>query len=177
MPAHLLKLGLPSVNIRSPSSTRSIASFVASAERRTAEACPTSTTTRAHALRERSHATFGGEELPVPVGSILEDLLGLAVEARELPVNGMLLGGTSRFRVSDEALAWRPLQPQPARGGLDVRVVEKITIGFGIGLSLIQHVAVDVAAARGQSTDHSRTVPRPASSVVLAARPRKSLWL
>ncbi len=33
---------------------------------------------RAEALRRRYHALFGGEELPVPVESIAEDLLGLA---------------------------------------------------------------------------------------------------
>lgn len=35
---------------------------------------------RAHALRERYLATFGGDAIPVPVREIAEDLLGLAVE-------------------------------------------------------------------------------------------------
>ncbi len=55
---------------------------------------------RAHELRERYHATFGGEQLPVPVESIAEDLLGLAVEARELDVSGMLLPAERRILVN-----------------------------------------------------------------------------
>ena len=55
---------------------------------------------RAHALRERYHAVFGGDELPVPVESIAEDLLGLAVEARELDVSGMLLPAERRILVN-----------------------------------------------------------------------------
>ena len=35
---------------------------------------------RAHALRERYLETFGGEEIPVPVEEIAENLLGLRVE-------------------------------------------------------------------------------------------------
>ena len=37
---------------------------------------------RAHALRARYLATFGGAEIPVPVESIAEDLLGLRIEER-----------------------------------------------------------------------------------------------
>lgn len=55
---------------------------------------------RAHSLRERYHAVYGGDELPVPVESIAEDLLGLAVEARELPVSGMLLPAERRILVN-----------------------------------------------------------------------------
>ena len=55
---------------------------------------------RAHALRERYHAAFGGEELPVPVESIAEDLLGLAVEALQLDVSGMLLPAERRILVN-----------------------------------------------------------------------------
>ena len=55
---------------------------------------------RAHELRERYHAVFGGDELPVPVESIAEDLLGLAVEARELDVSGMLLPAERRILVN-----------------------------------------------------------------------------
>ena len=39
---------------------------------------------RAHRLREEYQAVFGGEELPVPVHAIAEDLLGLAVVEEEL---------------------------------------------------------------------------------------------
>ena len=60
---------------------------------------------RAHELRESYHAVFGGNELPVPVESIAEDLLGLAVEVRDdLPVSGMLLPSERRIVVrSDES--------------------------------------------------------------------------
>jgi hypothetical protein len=37
---------------------------------------------RAHALRARYVATFGGDEIPVPVESIAVDLLGLRIEER-----------------------------------------------------------------------------------------------
>jgi hypothetical protein len=47
---------------------------------------------RAHELRERYVATFGGEEIPVPVESIAEDLLGLRIEEDDLgDCSGMLI--------------------------------------------------------------------------------------
>jgi Zn-dependent peptidase ImmA (M78 family) len=47
---------------------------------------------RAAALLERYRARFGGPDLPVPVGAIAEDLLGLRVaESDGLDVSGMLL--------------------------------------------------------------------------------------
>jgi hypothetical protein len=47
---------------------------------------------RAHAVRERYLALFGGEGLPVPVEAIAEDLLGLRVEERwDIDCSGMLL--------------------------------------------------------------------------------------
>ena len=46
---------------------------------------------RAHALRDRYRRTFGGAEIPVPVESIAEDLLGLRIEERLLEWSGMLL--------------------------------------------------------------------------------------
>jgi hypothetical protein len=60
---------------------------------------------RAHRLREAYHAAFGGDELPVPVESIAEDMLGLAVDVRDdLPVSGMLLPSERRILVrSDES--------------------------------------------------------------------------
>jgi len=63
---------------------------------------------RAHELRERYAATFGGDELPVPVESIAEDLLALAVEARELDVSGMLLPAERRIYVN-------AAEPEPRR--------------------------------------------------------------
>ena len=47
---------------------------------------------RAHELRERYHAVFGGDELPAPVESIAEDLLGLRIEQCDLgECSGMLI--------------------------------------------------------------------------------------
>lgn len=60
---------------------------------------------RAHRLREQYHAAFGGDEFPVPVDAIAEDLLGLAVTVRDdLPVSGVLLPAERRIVVrSDES--------------------------------------------------------------------------
>jgi hypothetical protein len=53
---------------------------------------------RAHALRERYLATFGGAELPVPVESIAEDLLGLRIErSADLDCSGMLVPAERRI--------------------------------------------------------------------------------
>ena len=47
---------------------------------------------RAHELRGRYLATFGGDEIPVPVESIAEDLLGLRIEEGDLgECSGMLI--------------------------------------------------------------------------------------
>jgi len=64
---------------------------------------------RAHALRDEYHAVFGGDELPVPVESIAEDLLALAVVVRDdLRVSGMLLPSERRIYV-------RADEPEPRR--------------------------------------------------------------
>ena len=64
---------------------------------------------RAHELRERYHAVFGGDELPVPVESIAEDLLGLAVEEHDdMAVSGMLLPAERRILVN-------AAEPEPRR--------------------------------------------------------------
>src|SRR5450432_2970775 len=64
---------------------------------------------RAHQLREAYRATFGGDELPVPVEAIAEDLLGLAIEVRaELPVSGMLLP-------AERLIVLRSDEPEPRR--------------------------------------------------------------
>ena len=47
---------------------------------------------RAHELRDRYLETFGDDEIPVPVESISEDLLGLRIEERDLgDCSGMLI--------------------------------------------------------------------------------------
>jgi hypothetical protein len=55
---------------------------------------------RAHALRERYLRTFGGAEIPVPVESIAEDLLGLRIERADLDCSGMLLPAARLIRIS-----------------------------------------------------------------------------
>jgi hypothetical protein len=53
---------------------------------------------RAHELRERYLRTFGGAEMPVPVESIAEDLLGLRVEESwQLDCSGMLVPAERRI--------------------------------------------------------------------------------
>jgi hypothetical protein len=66
---------------------------------------------RADAVRRRYHELFGGEELPVPVESIAEDLLGLSInENQELPVSGMLLPAERQIWVNA-----REAQESPGR--------------------------------------------------------------
>jgi hypothetical protein len=57
---------------------------------------------RAHALRERYHRLFAHAELPVPVESIAEDLLGLHVDEEQLEVSGLLLPAERRVLVNSE---------------------------------------------------------------------------
>ena len=80
--------------------TTSIVSFAPAARGTNTAISDTYDDPRAHALRERYLATFGGDELPVPVESIAEDLLGLAVERRELDVSGMLFPAERRILVN-----------------------------------------------------------------------------
>jgi hypothetical protein len=55
---------------------------------------------RAHALRERYRAFFPGNELPVPVESIAQDLLGIWVEERsDLECSGLLVPAERRVVV------------------------------------------------------------------------------
>jgi hypothetical protein len=56
---------------------------------------------RAHELRERYLATYGGDEIPVPVESIAEDLLGLRIEEADLgECSGMLIPAKRLIRVN-----------------------------------------------------------------------------
>ena len=53
---------------------------------------------RAHALRDRYLAAFGGDEIPVPVEAIAEDLLGLRIEQEwAMEYSGMLLPAERRI--------------------------------------------------------------------------------
>ena len=60
---------------------------------------------RAHALRERYLAIFGGAEIPVPVESIAEDLLGLRIErSAEIDCSGMLVPAERRIVLNEAEL-------------------------------------------------------------------------
>jgi hypothetical protein len=68
---------------------------------------------RAHALRQRYLEAFGGAEIPVPVESIAEDLLGLRIErSAELDCSGMLLPAERRIVLNEAELGrdQRPLR-------------------------------------------------------------------
>lgn len=66
---------------------------------------------RAHALRERYLAAFGGDEIPVPVEEIAEDLLGLGVEQEwGMEYSGMLLPAERKI-VLNAAEAPRDVAP------------------------------------------------------------------
>jgi len=54
---------------------------------------------RAHELRERYLRTFGGPEIPVPVESIAEDLLGLRIEQADIDYSGMLIPSERLIRL------------------------------------------------------------------------------
>ncbi len=58
------------------------------------------TDARAHALRVRYRALFSGAELPVPVESIAEDLLGLYVEEGDVDCSGLLVPAERRVVVN-----------------------------------------------------------------------------
>ena len=55
---------------------------------------------RAHALRERYVAMFGGPGIPVPVESIAEDFLGLRIEESNMDCSGMLLPARRLIRIN-----------------------------------------------------------------------------
>jgi IrrE N-terminal-like domain len=85
---------------------------------------------RAHALRARYHELFGGEELPVPVESIAEDLLGLTIhegdlnglsgvlypDERRVEVNASDISARKRFTIAHELGHW-VCQCLEGRGG------------------------------------------------------------
>jgi Zn-dependent peptidase ImmA (M78 family) len=63
---------------------------------------------RAHALRAAYYTAFGGKELPVPVASIAEDLLGLLVEQEPLRgVSGLIYPAERRIVLNAADVAAR----------------------------------------------------------------------
>ena len=114
---------------------------------------------RAHALRAEYLAAFSGEEVPVPVESIAEDLLGLRIEERDLgECSGMLIPSERLILVNaSEAMSGdTPTQRQ------------RFTIAHELGHWICHANGMEQAAptyCRSQdvSQDTDRTVEREAN--------------
>lgn len=75
---------------------------------------------RAHALRARYLAMFGGPEIPVAVESIAEDFLGLRIEREYMDCSGMLLPAQRVIRINAaEAVAGSSRPASRARSATD----------------------------------------------------------
>jgi hypothetical protein len=93
---------------------------------------------RADALRARYHAAFGDVELPVPVGAIAEDLLGLKVdESEDLAVSGMLL----------------PLERQIWLNAGEVAPRRRFTLAHELGHWVCQHLEGKTAPVYCRAAD------------------------
>ena len=121
---------------------------------------------RAHALRDRYLATFGGDEIPVPVEAIAEDLLGLRVEqSSEIPYSGMLLPAERKIVLN---AAEAPRDEAPLRRF-------RFTIAHEVG-HWVCHCR-GRARARSRSTAERRTsrrTPTATSSARRTSSPRSS---
>jgi Zn-dependent peptidase ImmA (M78 family) len=107
---------------------------------------------RAHALRARYQELFDGEELPVPVESIAEDLLGLAIHERELD-------GISGLLYPEERKVYVNASDVPAR--------RRFTIAHELGHWICQCLegrgAPVMCRAEDVSPDADRTLEREAN--------------
>ena len=100
---------------------------------------------RAHDLRDRYHALFGAPELPVPVESIAEDLLGLHVCELELDgLSGLLF----------------PAQRQICVNALDVPTRRRFTLAHELGHWICQHLEGKTAPVYCRAEDVSTTANR-----------------
>ena len=86
---------------------------------------PRYTEPRAHALRARYHDVFAAPELPVPVESIAEDLLGLRVQ--EAPMSGI-----SGFLYPAERVIFLNASDTPQR--------RRFTLAHELGHWICQHL-------------------------------------
>jgi Zn-dependent peptidase ImmA (M78 family) len=107
---------------------------------------------RAEALRRRYYDLFGGEEFPVPVESIAEDLLGLAIRETELDeVSGLLY----------------PEQRQIYVNASDIPARRRFTIAHELGHWVCQCLegrgAPVMCRAEDVSPDADRTLEREAN--------------
>jgi IrrE N-terminal-like domain len=108
---------------------------------------------RAHALRARYHELFGGEELPVPVESIAEDLLGIAIheeeldgisgllypEERQIYVNASDLPARRRFTIAHELGHW-VCQCLEGRGAPVMCRAEDVSLGSDRAVERVANV-------------------------------------
>lgn len=114
---------------------------------------------RAHELRERYLATYGGDEIPVPVESIAEDLLGLRIEEDDLGECSGMLEPAERLIVVNASEA--------TSGDTPTRRI-RFTIAHEVGhwICHAQHAAEPATTycrAKDLSEDADRTLEREAN--------------
>ena len=110
-----------------------------------AESAKSYTDPRAHDLRARYHELFEADELPVPVESIAEDLLGLTVvEDEHLEYSGMLRPARWEIRVN----------------GLDTQPRRRFTIAHELGHWVCQHLEGKTAPMFCRPVDISQAADR-----------------
>jgi hypothetical protein len=107
---------------------------------------------RAHALRAEYLAAFSGEEVPVPVESIAEDLLGLRIEERDLgECSGMLIPSERLIVVNAS---------EATNGDVPIRR-QRFTIAHELGHWICHaHAAEEAAPAYCRSRDLSQDADR-----------------
>jgi hypothetical protein len=107
---------------------------------------------RAHELRAEYLATFPADEIPVPVESIAEDLLGLRIEERDLgECSGMLIPSERLILVN---------AAEATNGDVPIRR-HRFTIAHELGHWICHaHAAEDAAPAYCRSQDVSQDTDR-----------------
>ena len=132
---------------------------------------------RAHALRERYLATFGGPEIPVPVEAIAEDLLGLRVEeSADLgDCSGLLLPAERRIVVN---------ATERMSGDVPIRR-HRFTIAHEVGHWICHALGSaspqpSYCRARDLSEDADRTLEREANifaaELLMPEQPVREAW-
>lgn len=126
---------------------------------------------RAHALRSRYHERFEAPELPVPVESIAEDLLGLRVEEAEL-------SGISGFLYPAERLIFLNARETPQR--------RRFTLAHELGHWICQHLEgtrepvycrhEDVTAAEPPDRAREREANVFAAELLMPERAVRNQW-
>jgi len=106
---------------------------------------------RAHELRERYLATYGGAEIPVPVESIAEDLLGLRIEEDDLGECSGMLKPAERLIV---------VNASEATSGDTPTHRQRFTIAHELGHWICHAHGVDSAPTYCRSQDVSQDTDR-----------------